>query len=119
MAATRTPATRVPACHNADRRLHASSGSTAGQLEADVLADLRGALLGTDPVEETHSEAVLAAADLRVELGVGRQRDAHQLAAHGAVDLVLEHAARGEFVAPRRGLARQPEQLSDGVAQGL
>src|SRR6056297_3560166 len=99
MAATRTPATRVPACRNEDRRLHASSGSTAGQLEADVLADLRGALLGSDPVEKAHGEAVLAAADLRVEQRAGRQRDAHQLAAHGAIDLVLEHAAACELAA--------------------
>jgi hypothetical protein len=59
----------------------------------------------------------VAAADLRVERGVGRQRDAQQLVGRVAIEGHVEDPAARDLLARTPILAREPEQLGDRVAQ--
>ncbi len=60
---------------------------------------------------------MVAAADLGKQLRAGRQGQAQQLTGIFAIERDLEDAAGRDFGLGPRRLARQPQQLGDGVAQ--
>ncbi len=86
------------------------------EIEANVLIDLHGACVDAAPAHEANREPVLPGADLGKEAAVGRQQDAHQARLLVAIETVLEQPARRDLLARLRGLAREPKDLGDGVA---
>jgi len=77
-----------------------SSSNAAGEDEGHVGLGLRRAAFDAVPFEETHAAAVVAAADLRVQVRVAGQRDAQQLVGRVALEGDAEHAG-GRGLVPR------------------
>src|SRR5512144_1653468 len=110
------PATTRPDAGRWGRGPSSRSGA-GGQREAYVLGGLDRAGVRVLPDEETHAAAIVAAADLGVDVRARRERDADHLRGHVAVELQVEHAARRDLGARLALLARHPQQLAHRVAE--
>src|SRR5262245_25043677 len=95
------------------------SASADGELEADVLADLRGSSIDAAPAHEADREAMLARADLGVHAAAGGQQHADEARLVVAVERMLVQPARRDLRRRLGGFAREPQDLGDGVADRL
>ena len=115
----RRPFHRPPAGGAFNRRYHRRQrpdSSAASQQEGHIHFHVRGAAGGIEPVQKPNGAAVLAAADLGEQVGIGRQGYTDQLAGVLAIELQLEYAAGGDFTLALRILPCEPQQLRDAVA---
>ena len=107
-------------------RLQVGQGTTLGataasrarcQRERHIRGGLYRSRGGVLPDEETHAAAVVAAADLRVEIRALRQSDADQLHRDIAAERELKDPASRDLGFGLRLLARDPEELRYRVAE--
>ena len=89
----------------------------AGQEKRYVYFDVRRTRRCIQPIQKTNGATMLIAAYFRKQVGVGRQRDAHQLAWVLAIELQLEDAAHCHFGFAFGVLTSEPKQFGDAVAQ--
>jgi len=93
--------------------------SAAGEDEIDVVRGLDGSPGDALPAQEANGKPVLAAADFGIDIAWRRKGDTQQLGGRAAIEGVLEKPVASDLGLPLGAFPGQPENLGDGVEQGL